>query len=490
MDGTPEGRLLRCGVVEGSNHLEITAMSEGKNEVAGPEGRMQAAVTEGCPEIGTDALYDISELAGTAGVRHVVQPHSLILPRRVEGADLTPRFQGRFALEYVRSSGGSVDPTTESDPQDRSEVTSDPSAASDAPAASGAAPVALDKKKSIILGIVGLVFIVLIFWKVIPTIGSYSDAWESLQNMGWGAVLVIVLAVVVYLGVYGFTFMVAVPKLRFWQGQQINQAAFAISNGVPGGGAVGLAVQYGMLASYKVTPAASTAAITAVGLWGTFITLGFPILGVLALIAGGGGGASYLTLALIGLAILTAAVVLLVFIIRSEPLARRIGGWGNAILRPLGRRFKKLADIDLVPAIVNFRESIHDIVARRWLLLTLAQGGIFVTQFLILYMALRGVEGWDQSGTPLLIAFGAFAISQIGLMIPITPGGVGTVDAFMIAILTNNGTAEGAATAADLVWRASSFVPQIIIGVLALVLWYRRAGRTFAAASKDSEPEK
>jgi uncharacterized protein (TIRG00374 family) len=362
-----------------------------------------------------------------------------------------------------------------------------PPAAELAAVAPPAAPAAtLDKKKSIILGIIGLAFIILIFWKVIPTIGSYSDAWEALQNMGWGSALAIVVAVVVYLGVYGFTFMVAVPKLRFWQGQQVNQAAFAISNGVPGGGAVGLAVQYGMLTSYGTTPAATTAAITAVGLWGTFITLGFPILGVLALIAAGAGGTAYLTVALIGLGVLTAAVLLLVFVIRSEALARRIGELGDRIVTPLGRRISKLANLDLVPAILNFRTSIHDVVARRWALLTLAQAGIFLTQFLILYAALRGVEGWDTAGTPFLVAFGAFAISQVGLMIPITPGGVGTVDAFMIAILTANGTADGAATAADLVWRASSFVPQIAIGVLALVLWYRRAGRTFAAAKQSS----
>jgi uncharacterized protein (TIRG00374 family) len=340
----------------------------------------------------------------------------------------------------------------------------------------------LDKKKSIILGIIGLTAIVLIFWKVIPTIGSYSEAWESLQNMGWLAAALIVLMVLIYLGVYGFTFMVAVPGLKFWQGQQVNQAAFAISNGVPGGGAVGLAVQYGMLASYKVRPSAATAAITAVGLWGTFITLGLPIFGILALALAGAPVGAYQTAAIIGLGILAAAVVLLVLIIRSEKVARRVGAWGNKILAPLSRRFKKIKNVDLVPSIVNFRASIYLVVAKRWLLLTIAQAGIFVAQFAILYVALRGVEGWDKSGTPILIAFGAFAIAQIGLMIPITPGGVGTVDAFMIAILTSNGTANGAATAADLVWRASSFVPQIIVGVIALVLWYRRAGRTFAAA--------
>ena len=49
----------------------------------------------------------------------------------------------------------------------------------------------LDKKKSIILGVIGLAVIVLIFWKVIPQIGSYEDALIALQNMGVGAMIVI-----------------------------------------------------------------------------------------------------------------------------------------------------------------------------------------------------------------------------------------------------------------------------------------------------------
>ena len=39
----------------------------------------------------------------------------------------------------------------------------------------------LDKKKSLILGAVGLAFMVLIFWKVIPQIGDYGQAWSALQ---------------------------------------------------------------------------------------------------------------------------------------------------------------------------------------------------------------------------------------------------------------------------------------------------------------------
>ena len=43
---------------------------------------------------------------------------------------------------------------------------------------------ALDKKKSIILGVIGLIVIILIFWKVIPQVGDYGAAFESLKAMG------------------------------------------------------------------------------------------------------------------------------------------------------------------------------------------------------------------------------------------------------------------------------------------------------------------
>ena len=69
------------------------------------------------------------------------------------------------------------------------------------------------------------------------------------------------------------------------------------------------------------------------------------------------------------------------------------------------------------------------------------------------------------------------------LMVPITPGGVGTVDLLMITILVSLGADKADATAADVVWRAVSYLPQMILGIVALLTWYRRAGQRFAKAS-------
>ncbi|MSZ57623.1 MAG: flippase-like domain-containing protein [Actinobacteria bacterium] len=343
----------------------------------------------------------------------------------------------------------------------------------------------LDKKKSLILGAVGLAFMVLIFWKVIPQIGDYGQAWSALQAMGTGSMLLIAVMVLLYLLAYGLPFMAVTPGLRYWRSQQVNQAAFTISNGVPAGGAVGLAVQFGMLTSFAVAPTAATAAITAVGVWSTFVSLGFPILGVVAL-AAVGGSSQYVWVGIIGLLILVAAVVVFVLVMRSESLAASIGRLANKVINPFRNRVKSLHDVDAVAPITKFRGSMYDVLKRRWAAITAAQVAVSAAQFLILYVALRGVQGWDSPGTSIIAAFAAFAISQVMLMVPITPGGLGTVDALMISILISLGAEKGDATAADLVWRASSYVPQILIGIVALLAWTRRAGRSFAKASAKS----
>lgn len=344
----------------------------------------------------------------------------------------------------------------------------------------------LDKKKSIILGVVGLAVIVVIFWKVIPQIGSYEDAVIALEDMGVGAMIIIGVSVVIYLAAYGFPFMAATPGLRYWRSQQLNQAAFAISNGVPAGGAFGLAVQYAMLATYKVPGSVATAAITAVGLWGILVSLGLPILGVLAL-AAAGGDLQYGGAAVLGLVVLVVAILVFVMVMRSEPLAVKVGHLGNRLVKPLRPRVKALGDLDLVEPITTFRSDMYGLLKRRWLLITIAQLGVIMTQFLIFYMALRGVEGWGEAGTSALGAFGAFAVAQIMMMVPLTPGGLGTVDAVIIALLQSVGTSKGDATAADLVWRAASYVPQIIIGIIALITWFKRANETFAAVAPAAD---
>jgi len=329
---------------------------------------------------------------------------------------------------------------------------------------------ALDKKKTIIGALVGVIALVVIFVKVIPQIGSYADALTAIRAMSGFDIAVIVIAVLVYNAV------------------QLNQGAFAISNGIPAGGAFGLGVQYAMLASYDVPATVATAAIGAVGVWSIFVTLGLPVFGLLSMWASGKAEVgAYIYIGLIGFGVLVAMIVVFALVMRSEKLAIRLGELATRLAAPAMRRLRAGEEFDGVAVVLEFRSDTVGLVRRRWGAITAAQLGVSVTQFLIFFAALGGVEG-ASTETSILVAFGAFAVSQIGIMIPITPGGLGTVDALMIQLLISMGVDTGTATAATLVWRAASFVPQIAIGVLSLVTWSRRAARAFAGRADSVAP--
>jgi len=337
----------------------------------------------------------------------------------------------------------------------------------------------LSKRRVIILAVVEIAVLALIVFRVMPQVGSYSAAADALHTMSVPALLLIVVAVVVYLVWYGLPFVAAAPGLGFLHAQQLNQAAFAIGNGVPGGGPFGLGVQYAMFASWGYPAVAAAAAIAAIGVWSLFVTLGLPVLGVLALVVSGKAAGSYVLGAVLGLAALIVLVVGFALIMRSEAAATRVGSWGDALVTRLPQRIRTKVP-SLSEAVVGFRAGITDLVRRRWLAITGAQLGVAVAQFVVLYLSLRGLEGWDAAGTPVLVAFAGFAVSQLGLLVPVTPGGLGTVDAAMVALLVALGTSPGVATAAALVWRAASFIPQIVAGVVALALWTRSANRLAA----------
>ncbi len=345
----------------------------------------------------------------------------------------------------------------------------------------------LSKRRVVILAVVEVAVLALIVFRVMPQVGSYAQAADALRSMSVPALLLVAAAVVVYLVWYGLPFVAAAPGLGFRHAQQLNQAAFAISNGVPGGGAFGLGVQYAMFASWGYPSVAAASAIAAIGVWSLFVTLGLPVLGVLALVLSGHAAGSSVLGAVVGLVVLLVLVGGFAVVMRSEGAAVRLGAWGDAAAARLPVRLRRKGP-PVSSAVVSFRAGIIELVRRRWAAVTMAQVGVSVAQFVILHLALRGLEGWNAAGTPVLVVFGAFAVSQLGLLLPVTPGGLGTVDAAMVALLVGLGVAPGVATASALVWRAASFVPQIVAGVVALALWTRSANRLAAGAAGPRGP--
>ena len=70
----------------------------------------------------------------------------------------------------------------------------------------------------------------------------------------------------------------------------------------------------------------------------------------------------------------------------------------------------------------------------------------------------------------------AFGVSRLGTFIPISPGGLGTVDGVLAALLVSAGNASAAdALAAVLIWRTLTFLPGMALGSASFVAWRRRS---------------
>jgi uncharacterized protein (TIRG00374 family) len=323
-----------------------------------------------------------------------------------------------------------------------------------------------------------VVVLVVVFVGIFPKVADYSEAWTSIQQMPTGYVVALVVATVVNLAVYVWPMQAALPGLGYGPGFVVRQTSFAISNAVPAGGAVGLGVQYGMLDSYGFGAGAAASAIAIVSVFNVFATLVMPVLGVVALLASGAVKGSYVLVAAIGVLGIGVALVAFAVVLRSEGGARTVGRWADRLVNPLTRRLARGRTIDLSGKLLDFRSSVVGVMQTRWLLVTLSTLLLQLTSWAILVLALRGLQaGADGVMVTWTEALAAFSFARVASFIPITPGGLGTVDAALAALLTGFGATSSQALAADLVWRAASYVPQVLLGALTFLWWRLTATR-------------
>ncbi|MGV1004204.1 MAG: lysylphosphatidylglycerol synthase transmembrane domain-containing protein [Candidatus Nanopelagicales bacterium] len=337
----------------------------------------------------------------------------------------------------------------------------------------------LDKTKTLIGGLLTLAVLAIVIAVVIPKFGGFHDAWAYIQAMPLIWVGALIAAIALNLAIFVLPYQAAIPGLGYRPGFVVRQTSFAISNGVPLGGAFGLAVQYPMLLSYGTSAQAATAGIGVTSVWSLFMTLGIPVLGVLGLVIWGESVQStWLITAGVGIAAIAATLLVFWLILRSEASARKIAGFAQKLADPLMRRFNR--HIDLTAQVLHFRDQIVDLVVQRWKWITVSNLMVIVAQFLILFVAIKSVGRQQSDGLTLAEAFAAFAISRMATMIPIPPGGLGTVDAALIALLVGFGLPESVAVAAALVSRACSFMPQVALGIGTFLYWRVHQARSGA----------
>ena len=143
-----------------------------------------------------------------------------------------------------------------------------------------------------------------------------------------------------------------------------------------------------------------------------------------------------LVLALIGVAVLAVAVVVLVSVVRSDGLARRLGGWLDALATRIWTLFRKTPPSGIVEAMLELGESAKAMLTRRGVVAFAAAVVARLAWFVVLEVALWSV-GVGPELLPPATVLAAMAVVGMVSLPPITPGAVGVAEVAYIGILSS-----------------------------------------------------
>jgi uncharacterized protein (TIRG00374 family) len=321
--------------------------------------------------------------------------------------------------------------------------------------------------------------LVAVFIGVLPRFANYSQAWSSIRRLPAGYLLALVAGAAVNIGVGAWPLQAALPGLRYRPAFVVGQTSFALSNAVPAGGAIGLGVEYDMLESYGFDAGAAASAAAISSLFNVFATLVMPVVGVLALLGGGTAGPRYVLVAVAGLAAVAVVTALGAVILRSRDGARRVGQVADRLVNRVSRRLPRGPRIDVTGKVLDFRADVIGVLRTRWAAVI---GSTLLPQFTswaVLLIALRGLQSGAHTsfGVTWSESLAAFSFAVIVSFLPVSAGGLGTVDAGITGLLTAFGATASEALAVDLVWRAGTFMPQVLTGALSFLYWQAATGR-------------
>ncbi len=332
---------------------------------------------------------------------------------------------------------------------------------------------------------VGLILV--IFLGVIPQFANYSEAWTAIQNMSAGWLVALIIATIVNQASYVWPYQAVLPRLRYRHGFQETQTASAISNTVPAGGAVAVGMTFKMFGSFGFSNVAITTAVATTGVWSIAFKLGLPIVAVVLVGVTGQNAAGAAGAAVAGVIAIVVVGLVLWLVFRSPDSARWLGRQGDRLANWVLHFAHKPKSDRVEREVLHFRDQTNEIVHSRGRLLTgttlLSQMSVVV----LVYFCIRSV-GIPSSQVSALEALLAIAVARLVGVIPLTPGGLGTIDAAFIGMLTALGANSSVALAADLIWRVTTYFPPIFIGVVTYVSWKRGLDRGVYKKNPDPNP--
>ena len=301
-----------------------------------------------------------------------------------------------------------------------------------------------------------------------PSLIAVFSSWRSLTHLDWYfAVLVLVCEIASFVWLWQLD-RIALHTRAWFPVVSAQLSGNAVGRIVPGGGATATAFTVSMLRTAGIDTGEAAAAFGASTGLQLATTLALPILALPEIIAGAPIRHSLVTAAYLGIGLL---VVLLAggaaVFLTDAPL--RVAG--RAIQWLLNATIQRHRPVTQLPQkLLRDRDFIRTTIGERWRGAVVAAALNTAFDYLALLCALRAV-GADPRPSLVLLAY---TTSQLLGLIPLTPGGLGFVEAGLVGTLTLAGVSGRAALAATLLYRLAAFWLPIPAGGVAYLLFRRR----------------
>jgi uncharacterized membrane protein YbhN (UPF0104 family)/membrane-associated phospholipid phosphatase len=326
--------------------------------------------------------------------------------------------------------------------------------------------------RTVLSPLVSIAIVVGVFWFFLPQFTSISAIGHSIRSMSPLAVAGLLVAASWNLATYWLVMVATMPGLRYREAAVVTEAATAVSNTLPGGGAIGIAMCYQMYSSWGFSRARASVSLVVAGIFNNFAKLALPILALTLLALSGSPSGGRVIAGLIGVGALVAATVVLGWMLHSEAFCARIGIVSQGVATTLLRPFGKPPATGWDRATLKFRDRTVLLLRARWAWIAGATLISHLSLFGVLLTTLHAV-GVSQAEVGWIEALAVYSFARLVTAIPLTPGGLGVVELALITGLAGAGGPRAEVAAAVLIFRALTYVVPIPLGLGCYLFWKR-----------------
>ena len=324
-------------------------------------------------------------------------------------------------------------------------------------------------RKSIIRRVVTYALAGVSFYIVLPSLLATFGELPGLRGIGW----------------WFFPLLFAFEAASFWCLWVVQRLALgvrrvfdvacsqlagnAVSRALPGGAAAGGVLQYRMLVQVGLDPATVTTALTAVGLLDMATLFSLPVLALPSIVTGQLSQPPLVLGAIIGAVLFVLLGAVGAVALGSDGAVRWVARTAATVLKRIRKRRHIEPDVVAERTLAS-RNLVRRTLGSSWRRAVPAAYGNALFDVAALQAAIFATGAGFHPSLTLL----AYVAANVLAMIPLTPGGVGFVEAGLTGMLTLIGATGAQAVLATLLYRLFSYWLPMLAGAVAWALFKRR----------------